>query len=179
MFGSSRLMPLAESCRKRGGFEVLEERIEVVKVEGRIDVVACFEVIEHLFDPGVLVRRCAELLSPGGLLVITCPNLLGFDIQVLGTASPAVEPEHLNYFHPRSLSMLFERHGLKVLETATPGRLDADIVRNRVLDGSFMLTDPFLRRILLDEWDTLGGPFQGFLTDNGLSSNMWVAATKP
>jgi len=169
---------LAESCRARGGIEVLEQRVEEVTIDGRVDVVASFEVIEHLFDPGVLVQRCAELLSPGGLVVITCPNLLGFDIEILGPQSPAVAPEHLNYFHPASLSLLFERHGLRVLETATPGRLDADIVRNRVLEGSFELTDPFLRRVLIDEWPRLGEPFQDFLANNGLSSNMWVVATK-
>jgi hypothetical protein len=38
--------------------------------------------------------------------------------------------------------------------------------------------DPFLRRVLIDEWDRLGWPFQQFLAANGLSSHMWVVARK-
>ena len=35
------------------------------------------------------------------------------------------------------------------------------------------------REVLLDEWDTLGWPFQQFLAANGLSSHMWLAARRP
>ena len=169
--------PLAATCRQRG-LTVIEAPIEQAAIDGGANVVASFEVIEHIFHPAEFVAACARLLVPGGLLVLTCPNILGFDITVLGPGSPAIDFEHLNYFHPRSLALLLERHGFAVVETSTPGKLDADIVRNRVLDGSFALEDPFLRRVLLDEWAALGEPFQRFLSDNGMSSNMWIVARK-
>jgi 2-polyprenyl-3-methyl-5-hydroxy-6-metoxy-1,4-benzoquinol methylase len=169
--------PLAETCRKRG-LSIIEAPVEQAVVGERVDVIASFEVIEHLFRPADFVAACARLLAPGGLLVLTCPNILGFDITVLGPGSPAIDFEHLNYFHPRSLGLLLQQHGLTVLESSTPGKLDADIVRNRVLDGEATLTDPFFRRVLIDEWSTLGEPFQRFLSENGLSSNMWIAARR-
>jgi 2-polyprenyl-3-methyl-5-hydroxy-6-metoxy-1,4-benzoquinol methylase len=168
---------LAATCRARG-LEVKEARIEDVVFDGAVDVMASFEVIEHLFDPGAFVRTCARALAPGGLLVLTCPNVRGFDIEVLGATSPAVDTEHLNYFHPASLGSLVEQNGFTVLEAQTPGKLDADIVRNRVLAGEFRLDDRFLRHVLLDEWDRLGGPFQSFLAESRLSSNMWLAARR-
>jgi len=168
---------LAATCRRRG-LDVREARIEEAGLEGSVDVVASFEVIEHLFDPGEFVRTCAAALAPGGLLVLTCPNVRGFDIDVLGEASPAIDAEHLNYFHPRSLALLLGRHGFAVLETQTPGKLDLDIVRNRVLSGEFDLRDRFLRRVLLDDWERLGARFQAFLAESGLSSNMWVVARR-
>jgi 2-polyprenyl-3-methyl-5-hydroxy-6-metoxy-1,4-benzoquinol methylase len=168
---------LAKTCRERG-IEVLEARIEEADLSENVDVVVGFEVIEHLFEPSEFVATCARVLRPGGLLVLTCPNIRGFDIDVLGPGSPAVDAEHLNYFHPASLSHLVSLHGFEVLETRTPGKLDADIVRNRVLAGEAALADRFLKRILLDEWETLGGRFQDFLRDNGLSSNMWIVARR-
>ena len=39
--------------------------------------------------------------------------------------------------------------------------------------------EPFLRRVLLDEWDRLGWAFQQFLAANGLSSHMWLVARRP
>ena len=168
---------LAEACRGRG-IEVLELPVEDARINETFDVVCAFEVIEHLFSPGAFLSACAKLLRPGGMLVVTCPNGKGFDIEVLGAASPAVDVEHLNYFNPSSLPRLVRAHGFEVLEVQTPGKLDADIVRNRVLAGEAELADPFLRRVLIDEWERLGDPFQTFLSDNFLSSNLWLAARR-
>jgi SAM-dependent methyltransferase len=43
--------------------------------DGSIDVILASEVIEHVFDPDAMVELCKRLLKPGGLLVITTPNL--------------------------------------------------------------------------------------------------------
>ncbi len=172
---------LAETCRKRG-LEVIEKPVEQIELESDrgFDVVANFEVIEHLFRPADFITDMSKLLHPGGLLVITCPNGLGFDIETLGTASNTVDHEHLNYFNPASLAGLLTRQGLQVRECFTPGQLDAELVRNQMLSGGYDLsTQPFLKRVLIDDWDRLGQAFQRFLVDAGLSSNMWLVATKP
>lgn len=170
---------LAATCRQRG-LAVVEARIEDAPLEGeRVAVIAGFEVIEHLHRPRSFVERCAGLLSPGGALLLTCPNVLGFDIQTLGPVSEAVDVEHLNYFHPRSLSHLLESCGLTVLEVQTPGRLDAELVRKHALAGEIDLgAQPFLRHVLLEEWERLGALFQDFLATSGLSSHMWIVARK-
>lgn len=168
---------LAQTCRDKG-LEVVESRVEDADVDA-LDAVTSFEVLEHLFAPRAFVRRCAELLPPGGLFVVTCPNVRGFDVMVLGPGSGAVDPEHVNLLHPDSLASLLESEGFEVLERQTPGRLDAELVRKRALAGEADLSgQPFLQRVLLDEWDRLGEPFQDFLTDNGLSSNMWLVARR-
>lgn len=171
---------LARTCRERG-IEVIERPIEHISADevGQFDVVACFEVIEHLFSPLSFVEHMVRLLRPGGLMVITCPNCQGFDIETLGTVSTTVDHEHLNYFNPTSLELLLSRCGLHVLESLTPGRLDAELVRNKVLEGEFSLDgQPFLRRILVDEWEYHGQAFQDFLVQHGLSSNLWLVARK-
>jgi len=110
---------------------------------------------------------------------LTCPNGLGFDIATLGSVSNSVDHEHLNYFNPASLSHLLQAQGMKVLESFTPGGLDAELVRNKVLDGDFDLKDqPFLNTVLMQEWDLHGQAFQDFLIARGLSSNLWVVARK-
>ena len=169
---------LAETCRAKG-LEVIEAPVEQAELDAGVDVVTSFEVIEHLFSPSGFVERCAAVLRPGGLLMITCPNVHGFDVEVLGEASATVDAEHLNYLHPASLGALLERSGFSVVETQTPGRLDAELVRKKVLSGELSLDgQPFLRRVLVDDWDRLGDAFQDFLAGHGLSSNMWLVARR-
>jgi SAM-dependent methyltransferase len=172
---------LANSCRERG-IEVIERPIEqvILGADELFDVVASFEVIEHLFSPLDFVNQTIRLLRPGGLLILTCPNGQGFDVETLGPASTTVDHEHLNYFNPSSLAGLLARSGMEVLETFTPGQLDAELVRNKALEGEISLVEqPFLQNVLIDHWDQYGQAFQEFLVAQGLSSNLWVVARKP
>jgi len=168
---------LAETCRRRG-LEVIEEPIERVRFErGTVDVIVSFEVIEHLFSPRDFFRKCADILSPDGLLVVTCPNIKGFDMVVLRDLSSTVGAEHLNYFHPVSLSRLVRECGFGTLEVITPGKLDAELVRKAILSGELdAFPHPFLRQVLVEEWERVGDNFQRFLADNRLSSHMWLVA---
>jgi SAM-dependent methyltransferase len=167
---------LAQTCRDKG-LEVIEAPVEQAALDGQVDVVTSFEVIEHLFSPRAFLERCAAVLRPGGLLLLTCPNVRGFDVETLGEQSSTVDAEHLNYFHPDSLGALLERCGFEVVEAFTPGRLDAELVRKQALAGGLRLP-PFEQRVLIDEWERLGGPFQDFLAAHGLSSNMWLVARR-
>jgi SAM-dependent methyltransferase len=62
--------------------------------DGAIDVVACLQVIEHLWDQPGFLRECARVLRPAGTLLLSTPNRLTF--------SPGNEA--LNPFHARELS---------------------------------------------------------------------------
>jgi len=171
---------LAETCRGRG-IEIIEAPVETIdsNVVGQFDVIASFEVIEHLFAPAEFVKSMLRLLKPGGLLMLTCPNGKGFDIDTLKTVSTSVDHEHLNYFNPESLASLLKQQSMDVLESFTPGRLDAELVRNKVLAGEFSLAgQPFLQQVLIDEWQTQGQTFQDYLVAQGMSSNLWVVARK-
>jgi 2-polyprenyl-3-methyl-5-hydroxy-6-metoxy-1,4-benzoquinol methylase/ribosomal protein S27E len=170
---------LAETCRSKG-LEVIEKPIEQVQLDDiTIDVIVSFEVIEHLFSPHAFLQSCASVLKPGGLIITTCPNLRGFDLMVLEKLSDTVDIEHLNYFHPASLSQLLSRSGLETVEILTPGRLDAELVRKKILAGEIdVSSQPFLKQILVDEWNRVGDRFQQFLAENLLSSHMWLVARK-
>jgi 2-polyprenyl-3-methyl-5-hydroxy-6-metoxy-1,4-benzoquinol methylase len=170
---------MAAACQQRG-LKVIEKRAEDVVLEeiGTVDVLVAFEVVEHLFAPVEFFRQAHRLLSPGGLLVVSCPNGQGFDVMMLGELSSAVDTEHVNLFTPGSLQKMFEAEEFTDIQIDTPGRLDAELVRKAVLSGVYKLSDPFMRRVLIDEWETLSGPFQDFLIQNKLSSHMWACAQK-
>jgi len=170
---------LANTCKIKG-LDVIETPIEDVTLELEcVDVIVSFEVIEHLFRPFVFLERCKFFLKKGGILVVTCPNVEGFDILTLKDRSDNTSFPHLNFFNPQSIALLVERCGFEVLEVITPGELDAELVRKKVLSGAYDISSQsFLKQILIDDWDRLGIPFQKFLADNNLSSHMWLVAQK-
>jgi len=170
---------LAESCRTKD-IEVIESSIENVNsLKAQPSIVVSFEVIEHLFSPKDFLLNCKKLMAENSIIVITCPNYEGFDISTLGLVSESIDAEHINLFNPDSIEKLFNNCGFKVLENFTPGELDADIVRNKIIEGKYNVDDqPFLKTILIDEWEKIGEDFQKFLQNNRLSSHMWVVAMK-
>ena len=167
---------LAKTCRKRG-LETFEMPFENLPEDVRVDIIASFEVIEHLFSVEDFLHSCVKHLNSEGLLILSCPNFRGFDFQILGVKYGNIDHEHLNYFNPNSLRLLIERCGFQVLEILTPGQLDADIVRDRALKGTISLEgQPFLKTVIIDRWSEIGNNFQQFLADNLMSGHMWAVS---
>ncbi|MBX3744580.1 MAG: class I SAM-dependent methyltransferase [Verrucomicrobiae bacterium] len=78
----------------------------------RFDAITFWAVIEHLPDPAPLLRRAAELLSPGGVCLAIVPNLDSLAFRLLGARYRYVLPQHVNYFTRSTLDRLFLRSGL-------------------------------------------------------------------
>lgn len=165
---------LAESCRSHG-VETLAGAIEEIDLED-FSIVTAFEMLEHLFCPRKFIEDCHRALTEGGLLILTTPNIKGFDLAMLGELSQNIGgPNHLQLFHPESLRELLEKTGFQVVDWSTPGKLDADIVLTQIVREGFD-AGPFLGSMLKEV-----GPreaFQRFLVDSRLSSHMMMVARK-
>lgn len=146
---------------------------------GSADLVASFEVIEHLIDPLAFLMDLGRLVRPGGLVVLSGLCGTGFDIMTLGEHSKAVSPpHHLTFLSRTGAETMVAKAGLELLSFLTPGKLDVDIVRNTLAQDDGAVTDPFLRQLLRGP-AAIPEAFQGFLADNGLSSHMWLLARRP
>ena len=172
---------LADACRRKG-LETIEKPVEKVNLEEikKLSIITCFELIEHLYWPRDFLIACSKALPRKGILIITMPNIKGFDLLTLGKFSDNIMgPQHLNYFHPKSISNLLGLCGFKVVEVQTPGKLDAELVRKKILSGKFKVSNcPFLKEILIERWEEIGSVFQEFLANNMLSSHLWIVAQK-
>lgn len=169
---------LAQTCRKKG-FDVIEKPIEKVDLE-EVSIITNFELIEHLYSPVDFLIACERTLLRGGLLILSTPNIKGFDLLTLGRLLNNIGgPNHLNYFHSNSLNHILQRCGFEILESITPGKLDAELVRKKIMSNELDVSNrPFLKYILIDMWKSTGKAFQNFLIDNKLSSHLWMVARK-
>jgi SAM-dependent methyltransferase len=91
--------------------------------DGRFDLVASLEVLEHVSTPLAHLTALARVTRGGGLLLLTTPNFGGLSRRRLGLRWRVVDPEHLGYFTPRTLA--------RALRDAGYGRVS---VRSRSLD---------------------------------------------
>jgi 2-polyprenyl-6-hydroxyphenyl methylase/3-demethylubiquinone-9 3-methyltransferase len=48
--------------------------VEQMDVRERFDIVLAMEVVEHVTDVGVFLKRCASMLKPGGMMVVSTLN---------------------------------------------------------------------------------------------------------
>ena len=165
---------LADSCRRTKAVEVIEAPIEECHDLLAADVITCFELIEHLFDPFDLLRACRQGLRRGGLFICTTPNWEGFDVALLRARSDNVAgPRHLQLFTPRALRGLLERVGFGEVVISTPGQLDVDIFRNKIVGDIFGAAElPFFGRLIRDGSPEFRHDLQQLLQRHGLSSNM-------
>jgi len=169
---------MAAQCRSKG-HHVIEDIVEnISSFQGRADLVVCFEVLEHVFDPFAFISSLARLASLGGHVLVSTLCVDGFDIQMLWERSNSISPpHHINFISLEGFDSLFKRAGLEVLSITTPGKLDVDIVRNAYLKDPEMLPiNKFLCKLLMDHIKS--SEFQTFLEKNCLSSHAWVLAKK-
>lgn len=83
-----------------------------VRPAGSLSLVTCFQTIEHVPDPAMLVRDAARLLKPAGLLALVCHDRRAPVNRLLGTRSPIVDVEHQQLFSATSVQRLLEGAGL-------------------------------------------------------------------
>lgn len=159
------------------GLEVVNDFIEDVTFDFGVSAITAFELVEHLFNPIVFIKKVNSLLCDNGIFILTTPNIEGFDLVVLGKSSDNImAPNHLNYFNPGSIGLLCEKAGFEIAHIETPGVLDANIVKNRIEEG-IKINDNFVSLLMGKEEQVLNN-FQKFLQENNLSSNMLIVARK-
>jgi SAM-dependent methyltransferase len=114
-----------------------------------VDRVACLEVLEHLLAPQEAVTEARRVLRPGGLLLVTVPNVAYWrrraELALLGRWQPlgdylSVEQPwrdpHLRFFTPGALRRLLEGAGFEdVTVGGHDGTLLGDVPGLRRLRG--------------------------------------------
>jgi 2-polyprenyl-3-methyl-5-hydroxy-6-metoxy-1,4-benzoquinol methylase len=80
------------------------------------DVITCFDVLEHVYEPRQVVEKVATWLKPGGIFYFQVPNINSAEARVFGTYWHGLElPRHLFHYSPASLRSLAKAAGLKVV----------------------------------------------------------------
>ena len=89
----------------------------------RFDVVLAMEVVEHVADLALFVRLCAEMVRPGGIMVVATINrtLKSFALAIVGAEYvlqwlPRGTHQWGKFVTPTELTDAIEQHGMMLLD---------------------------------------------------------------
>ena len=134
-----------------------ETLLDVVGREGLFDAVLCLDVLEHLRDPWSFVERIAPLLNPGGVLIVSVPNVrhwrVSADLLFRGrwryAEAGVLDRTHLRFFTREGARELVAAPRLRLVacEASRPPRASVGGLANLATLG--LLNDLFAVQFLL------------------------------
>jgi 2-polyprenyl-6-hydroxyphenyl methylase / 3-demethylubiquinone-9 3-methyltransferase len=107
----------------------------------RFDIVLAMEVVEHVADLSLFVKRCAEMVKPGGMMVAATLNrtFKSFALAIVGAEYvlgwlPRGTHQWDKFVTPDELEAAIERHGLAVVD-------ETGVIYNLIADRWQLSTD--------------------------------------
>ncbi len=111
---------------------------EVVDLDRRVnaDVVAFWDVIEHVPDPGDFLDSARDLVRPGGVMALSCPYVDSIPARLLGARWWSLKPhKHIWHFTVPDVRRMLRERGVEPLRVvrspayrANLGRVDSVVV---------------------------------------------------
>lgn len=160
--------------------EIFGERVHVGTLNNHpfkntgFSVITMIEVIEHIADPAETIKECAQLLEPGGILVLQTANMDGLQARLLGENYAYFMPGHLSYFTASNLRKTLIHSGFRKVKVFFPvdfGLLPK-LKKSRM---NFKNATDYARWLRISLYHSLGKLHLG---DRALMSSMTVYAVK-
>ena len=144
--GSGGFLQVAEGF-ERNGFEVVyggkpSPSIKIVTgdfiskinqyplLKDQFDVITAFDVLEHLADIDAYIEAMVSLLKPGGLFIVSVPNVESLNARIFSDKWNSFLLEHLWYFSPKTLKIYMSKYHLTQVAS---GRLSYGATVNHLI----------------------------------------------
>jgi len=90
--------------------KVIEDEKFIESNENQFDIITCWHVIEHVYNPIIFIKNIKRLLKKGGIFLFELPNEDDelFDLS-LEYRELVHFQDHCNYFNRETLKYLFEK----------------------------------------------------------------------
>jgi SAM-dependent methyltransferase len=121
LYGIEMSADSAKKAREKTGAKVfVGDILEAQFPAESFDVVTCFDVLEHLYEPRKIAAKVAGWLRPGGIFYVLVPNVDSAEGRVFGSYWHGLElPRHLFHYSPASLKFLAQSVGLREVSVET------------------------------------------------------------
>lgn len=138
---------------KKRGLKVMNIDIENNNLpyeDNYFDVIILADIIEHVFDTDLLLRKCFKVLKKNGTLILTTPNIasLGRRLMLMFGKSPYVEHSlelstsglpsvgHIRYYTETTLAQQLKYNNYREIKTEG-NTLNVGVLRSKKLGRKF------------------------------------------
>lgn len=129
----------AAKARAETGAEVfVGDILEAPFPREKFDVITCFHVLEHMYQPREVLEKVFEWLKPGGMFYMIVPNIDSAGARIFGRYWYALElPRHLFHFSPKSLRTLARQMGFEEISVTTNRNVFIESSVRYIVDDAF------------------------------------------
>ncbi|HXZ29574.1 MAG TPA: class I SAM-dependent methyltransferase [Dehalococcoidia bacterium] len=104
----------AAYARKEFGLDVEAKPFEELRfAEHHFDVVTLWQVLEHMPYPLMVLKEIHRILKPGGMLVVTTPDIEKIPARILKRRWWCITRLHINQFTTKTLATILKNAGFK------------------------------------------------------------------
>jgi SAM-dependent methyltransferase len=122
------ISPSADYARRERGLDVRSQNLEDCRFPaGTFDLALASHLIEHLNDPGAFFREIWRVMRCGACLMLTTPNIDGFQARLMGGQWRSAIFDHLYLFSKNTITAMLKAYGFTVEGVYTWGGLAAGI----------------------------------------------------
>ncbi len=79
------------------------------------DLVCFFHTLDHVVNPNRFLKNCHQVLKKRGLVLCITHDSQALSAKILGELSPIFDIEHTYLFDKKTLKLIFEKNGFKVI----------------------------------------------------------------
>lgn len=120
LYGMDISIGYLKEARKKGINVALSKIEDMPYSENFFDIIICTDVLEHVFDLNLAIKKILNVLKPGGYLIVRVPNKE--DLSSYASKDCPYEYVHLRNFDKFSLVLLFEKiFKMNVIEMTDSG----------------------------------------------------------
>lgn len=99
-----------------------QDRIEDIGEQKSYDLLVMGEILEHFYEPGIILKKLKKILKPNGRIIITVPNSPSLRSRLkfgLLGIFPDNNPEHKYYFDRRRFCEVVSKSGYNIFYFTT------------------------------------------------------------
>lgn len=164
LFGIEISAEAAKAAKAATGAEIfVGDIMDAPFPANSFDAITCFDVLEHVYNPRLVLEKVQYWLKPSGVFYTLLPNIDSGESRLFGSYWYGLElPRHLSHFSLKSLHALAGSVGLEPISV--------EARRNSALEYSL--------RYVGDDLLKLGGIRRASLAEAGEPSIAWKVTRK-
>jgi len=105
---------LVNEAKEKFGVDIIKGTVDNFDAREQFDIVTMLDLIEHVNDPEIFLKKVSPLIRKDGVLVIVTPDVNSLAAKFFGNRWWHYRTAHVHFFNLKSLTYLLEKLGFVI-----------------------------------------------------------------